>query len=231
MRKSSFSFSLLPLGALLCALLLLFGARTAAAAPRQQSGDATPTVAVGDSSLGQILVDAGGMSLYMFDKDEPGKSNCYEGCAKRWPPLLVAAGVQPVAGPGVSAKLGVTERTDGTYQVTANDWPLYYWYEDKAPGDVLGQAVGDVWWVLAPDGTIIRTAAAAATAEATVEATVEATAEAMPEATAEATAADAAAAAPEQMPVTGADGGTLGALVAALGIAAGGGWVALRRKR
>ncbi len=50
-------------------------------------------------------------------------------------------------------------------------------------------------------------------------------------ATAEAAAAPAADAAPEQLPVTGADGGTLGALVAALGIAAGGGWVALRRKR
>ena len=110
-------------------------------------------MAVGDSSLGQILVDANGMSLYMFDKDEPDKSNCYEGCAVKWPPLLVNAGEQPTAGEGVTAKLGVTERTDGTYQVTANGWPLYYWFKDVNPGDVLGQAVGDVWWVLAPDGT------------------------------------------------------------------------------
>ena len=144
MRKLSFSIRFLPLGVVLCALLLLFGSRAAAAAPRQQSGDGTPSVAVGDSSLGQILVDAKGMSLYMFDKDEPDKSNCYEGCAVKWPPLLVNAGEQPVAGEGVTAKLGVTERTDGTYQVTANGWPLYYWFKDVNPGDVLGQAVGDV---------------------------------------------------------------------------------------
>ncbi len=178
MRKLTLTARLLPLGALLCALLLLFSSGIAAAAPRQQAGDA-PSVAVGDSSLGQILVGANGMSLYMFDKDEPNKSNCYEGCAVKWPPLLVNAGEQPTAGEGVTAKLGVTERTDGTYQVTANGWPLYYWFEDVNPGDVLGQAVGDVWWVLAPDGTIIRTvpAAAEATAEAAVPA---ATAEALP---------------------------------------------------
>ncbi len=214
MRKLTLPVRYLPLGALLCALLLLFGSRSASAAPLQQSGDGTPNVAVGDSSLGQILVDAKGMSLYMFDKDEPDKSNCYEGCAVKWPPLLVNAGEQPAAGDGVTAKLGVTERTDGTYQVTANGWPLYYWYKDVNPGDVLGQAVGDVWWVLAPDGSVIRTAppAAAAAPAATAEATAEATA-------------------PDQLPVTGADGGTLGALVAAIGIVAGGGWVALRRKR
>ena len=122
MRKLTLPVRYLPLGALLCALLLLFGSRAASAAPLQQSGDGTPNVAVGDSSLGQILVDAKGMSLYMFDKDETDKSNCYEGCAVKWPPLLVNAGEQPVAGEGVTAKLGVTERTDGTYQVTANGW-------------------------------------------------------------------------------------------------------------
>jgi LPXTG-motif cell wall-anchored protein len=221
MRKLTLTARFLPLGALLCALLLLFSSGIAAAAPRQQSG-AAPSVAVGDSSLGQILVGPNGMSLYMFDKDEPNKSNCYEGCAVKWPPLLVNAGEQPTAGEGVTAKLGVTERTDGTYQVTANGWPLYYWYKDVNPGDVLGQAVGDVWWVLAADGTINRTApvSAEATPAATAEATTEATAEAPAE-----------AAAPAQLPVTGADGGTLGALIAALGIAAGGGWVVLRRRR
>ena len=249
------------LASLFCAALLILAAPNLAAAatpaPLQQAGDSSGAVSVADSSLGQILVDAGGMSLYMFDKDEPGKSNCYDQCAVRWPPLLVDAGATPTAGDGVSATLGVTERTDGTYQVTANDMPLYYWYEDKQPGDVLGQAVGDVWWVLGPDGSVIRTAAAAtpeATAEATAEATVEAsaemtaTAEATPEATAEATveataeasaASDTSAAggtsdtsaAPQQLPVTGADGGTLGALIAAIGVLAGGGWVALRSRK
>ena len=100
------------------------------------------------------------MTLYMFDKDEPGKSNCDAACLRRWPPLLADAGAQPTAGQGVSATLGTIQRDNGATQVTANNMPLYSWFEDKQPGDVLGQAVGDVWWVLAPDGTPIHTAAA-----------------------------------------------------------------------
>lgn len=232
----------LRLAVILCAVLPLLAAPGMALAttstPLQQAGDGSTPVNVADSSLGQILVDANGMTLYMFDNDDPGTSNCYDGCARRWPPLLVDAGAQPTAGAGVSATLGVTERTDGTFQVTANDWPLYYWFEDTQPGDVLGQAVGDVWWVLGPDGSIIR--AAAAEAEAPAEATMEATAEAMAEATVETSAAPdtsdttdtgAMSGAPQQLPTTGAAAGTLGALIAALGIAAGGGWVALRNRK
>ena len=119
------------------------------------TGGAT-VMASGNDQLGAFVVDAAGMTLYMFDKDTPGVSNCYDDCAVKWPPLLVAEGEQPTAGEGVTGALGVTERTDGTYQVTFNDLPLYYWWEDLQPGDTLGQAVGDVWWVMAPDGTIIR---------------------------------------------------------------------------
>ena len=148
------------------ALVLLVAPGIAAAAtgvPVQQTGDSAggATVNVGASSLGQILVDANGMTLYLFDNDEPGKSNCDDACLRRWPPLLADAGAAPTAGSDVSATLGTIQRDDGATQVTANDMPLYYWFEDKQPGDVLGQAVGDVWWVLAPDGTAIRTAAAA----------------------------------------------------------------------
>ena len=113
-------------------------------------------MAGGNEELGAFVTDGNGMALYMFDKDEPPISNCYDDCAVKWPPLLVAEGEQPTAGEGVTGTLGVTERTDGTFQVTLNDWPLYYWWEDLQPGDSLGQAVGDVWWVMAPDGTIIR---------------------------------------------------------------------------
>ena len=97
---------------LFCAALLLLVvpgiAGAATPVPAQQAGDNTAgaTVNVGDSSLGQILVDANGMTLYLFDNDEPGKSNCDAGCLRRWPPLLVDAGAQPVGGSGVSATLG-----------------------------------------------------------------------------------------------------------------------------
>lgn len=113
------------------------------------------TVQVADSSLGEILVDADGASLYMFDPDEQGESTCYDDCETAWPPLLVDA--DPVAGENVDESLlGTTERTDGTVQVTYNDWPLYYWAQDEAAGDVTGQAVNEVWWVVGPDGEPIR---------------------------------------------------------------------------
>ena len=100
------------------------------------------------------------MTLYLFTKDTPNTTVCYEKCAVAWPPLLTTG--DPVAGEGVDAALlGTTARTDGTVQVTYNGWPLYYYEKDKAPGDVVGQNVGDVWFVISPAGEMINTAAAA----------------------------------------------------------------------
>ncbi|MCB9124775.1 MAG: hypothetical protein H6643_09720 [Caldilineaceae bacterium] len=163
--------STLALGALMLLLAIQPALASSARPAIAQSAPAAATVAVAaNADFGDILVDASGMTLYMFDKDAPGTSNCYGGCAERWPPLLIAAGETPVAGEGVTAELGTTERTDGTVQVTANGWPLYYWFEDTAAGDTKGQAVGDVWWVMGPDGTINRTAPAPAEEAAAAEA-------------------------------------------------------------
>jgi predicted lipoprotein with Yx(FWY)xxD motif len=116
---------------------------------------AAGTVTVGTTDLGDVLVDTEGMTLYMFDPDAQGDSTCYDDCATAWPPLLVDG--DPAAGDGVDAALlGTTERTDGTVQVTYNDWPLYYWAQDAAVGDATGQAVNDVWWVLDATGEPIR---------------------------------------------------------------------------
>jgi predicted lipoprotein with Yx(FWY)xxD motif len=78
------------------------------------------------------------------------KSNCYDQCAINWPPLLVAQGETPTAGDGVTGKLDVIDRTDGTKQVAYNGMPLYYWFKDVVPGDATGQNVGSVWFVQAP---------------------------------------------------------------------------------
>jgi predicted lipoprotein with Yx(FWY)xxD motif len=111
-----------------------------------------------DADLGSFLVDESGMSLYMFMNDAPGTSNCYDQCATNWPPLLTEG--KPVAGEGIDATLmGTTEREDGSLQVTYNGWPLYYWVKDAQVGDVTGQGVGDVWFVVAPDGEIVIPAA------------------------------------------------------------------------
>jgi predicted lipoprotein with Yx(FWY)xxD motif len=113
------------------------------------------TVAVAETDLGDVLVDQDGMTLYVFDNDEGGESACYDDCAANWPPVVVEDAAD--AGDGADAGLlGTTERTDGTTQVTYNDKPLYYWVGDDAPGDTEGQAVGDVWWAVAPDGDAVR---------------------------------------------------------------------------
>jgi predicted lipoprotein with Yx(FWY)xxD motif len=115
-----------------------------------------PTLQVGgNDTLGSFLVGPDGMTLYMFTKDTAGVSNCSGDCLVKWPALLVPDGMQPTAGDGVTGTLGTIQRDDGTYQVTINDMPLYYWYKDVVPGDATGQNVGQVWFVLGPDGSVI----------------------------------------------------------------------------
>ncbi len=116
-----------------------------------------PLVFLGSTEeLGNFLVDDAGMTLYRFNFDEPGKSNCYDQCAVNWPPLLVDEGQIPTGNAGVVGQLDTTEREDGTLQVTYQGMPLYYWIEDEAPGDTKGQGVNDVWFVVPPYSVGVR---------------------------------------------------------------------------
>ncbi len=109
-------------------------------------------------TLGKFIADGKGMSLYLFTKDTKDTSNCYDKCAAAWPPLLTSD--KPTVGDGLDASLvGTTQRTDGTTQVTYNGWPLYYFAADKKAGDVAGQAVGKVWWVVSGEGWAVKPAA------------------------------------------------------------------------
>lgn len=118
-------------------------------------GSADATVAVEESDLGEIVVDAEGTTLYVFLADEGTESTCYEECEDSWPPLTVDG--EPVAGEGIDASvLGTTERTDGSIQVTLDGHPLYYFAGDETPDDVNGQGVGEVWYVVSPDGEAIQ---------------------------------------------------------------------------
>ncbi|MCT9097841.1 hypothetical protein [Haloarchaeobius sp. HME9146] len=116
-----------------------------------------PTVQVSSHpDLGDILVGPEGMTLYMFDSDTQGSgsSTCSGGCASAWPPLTVDG--MASAGDGVTADLTTFERDGGDMQVAAAGWPLYYFASDSSPGDANGQGANDVWWVLRPDGTVVR---------------------------------------------------------------------------
>ncbi|MCJ8325176.1 MAG: hypothetical protein HRU29_11830 [Rhizobiales bacterium] len=94
------------------------------------------------SGLGNILADENGMTLYIFTKDTDGVSNCYGGCAVKWPPLFAEADDD------VSGDFSLIERKDGKLQWAHNGMPLYLWINDKAVGDTTGHEVGGVWYVI-----------------------------------------------------------------------------------
>jgi predicted lipoprotein with Yx(FWY)xxD motif len=126
------------------------------AAPSSPSGAAT--ISVGSSSLGQILVDANGKTLYLFEADSGTQSTCSGACAQAWPPLTTG-GAPKAAASASPSLLGTTTRSDGTTQVTYSGHPLYTFISDTKPGDTNGEgstAFGAGWDVLAPTGAKIE---------------------------------------------------------------------------
>jgi len=113
------------------------------------------TISVGNSRLGQILVDSSGRTVYVFVADSGTTSSCNSSsCVQNWPPVLTKGA--PQAGSGVDASLlGTTKRGDGTTEVTYAGHPLYYFIADHKPGDITGQdidAFGGPWYVISPSG-------------------------------------------------------------------------------
>ncbi len=104
----------------------------------------------GNERLGAFLVGPTGMTLYVFERDGIGMSNCVDQCAQNWPPLTVESADSVTVEPGIPGEIGTIERADGTLQVTYNDMPLYYWVNDAAPGDATGHNVRWLWSVVAP---------------------------------------------------------------------------------
>lgn len=148
---------------------------TAAPSPTVEAVVEPTIAAVSDAKFGQILVDAKGMTLYMFTKDGADQSNCNAACLAKWPPVITAG--SPKAGDGVdAAKLGSTKLADGRLIVTYNHMPLYYWVADKKPGDMSGQNVGSVWYVVNTAGDPVKaelTSASSAASSSAAEAQVE----------------------------------------------------------
>jgi predicted lipoprotein with Yx(FWY)xxD motif len=102
----------------------------------------------GAEELGAFVVGADGFTLYTFTNDTEGVSNCADECAEVWPPLTVMnAELDLVAGEGVTGTLGTITRDDGSFQVTLDGKPLYYFAGDLQAGEANGQGLGDVWFV------------------------------------------------------------------------------------
>jgi len=134
------------------------GGNNTATASSSQSGSGSHTIAVSDnSSLGKVLVDSKGRTVYLFQKDTGSMSTCSGACATDWPPVTTTG--KPTAGSGLTASMvGTTTRSDGTKQVTYNGHPLYNYVGDQKAGDTNGQGIsafGARWYAVSPAGSTV----------------------------------------------------------------------------
>ena len=113
-----------------------------------------------DPALGNVVVGEDGMSLYVFTTDSAGFSKCTGQCAESWPPLVTSLDTPAAAGPGVTGEVGLFLRADGTNQVSLGGAPLYYFAADEAAGDIKGQGVGGVWYLVSAAGEPVGQASA-----------------------------------------------------------------------
>jgi predicted lipoprotein with Yx(FWY)xxD motif len=96
------------------------------------------------TTAGQVLVDSSGKTLYTFDRDAPGQSNCTGACAVAWPPVQAPQEAMPRNG------FTIIIRESGTRQWTYKGMPLYDYIQDRRPGDVAGNGDEGVWHVATP---------------------------------------------------------------------------------
>ncbi|HVU10257.1 MAG TPA: hypothetical protein VHD90_03225 [Phototrophicaceae bacterium] len=109
------------------------------------------------ASLGNVLVNDKGMTIYMYKADTQGatSSACTGQCATNWPAVTVADESDIIPGFNLPGKWGTIEAADGTYQVTYNGWPLYTFAKDAQPGDTTGQGAGSKWYAVAPETVVV----------------------------------------------------------------------------
>jgi predicted lipoprotein with Yx(FWY)xxD motif len=130
--------------------------------PKTPSGRSATVGLESAGSLGKLLVDSRGRTLYLFRKDAGGRSSCVAACASAWPPARTQG--RPLVGTGLSpGKLTTTARSDGAPQVLYNGHPLYRYTGDAKPGDTNGQrltAFGAAWFAVSGAGQVISRPAA-----------------------------------------------------------------------
>ena len=103
--------------------------------------DTEPPVSTQTSALGTVYADSTGLTLYTFNADTVGVSNCNDACATAWPPLVAADDGE------ASGDFSIITRMDGSRQWALHGWPLYRWMNDTAAGDVDGEEVNSIWYV------------------------------------------------------------------------------------
>lgn len=133
-------------------------AETSAPATSAPASMAAAALSVGQSKAGQIVVADQGLSVYFFTKNtkDSGNSACTGACLTSWPPVTSTTATPTVN--GVTGKIGTIPTADGKMQLTINGMPIYYYSKDQTAGDITGQGVGGVWYLVSPSGEMIKTA-------------------------------------------------------------------------
>jgi predicted lipoprotein with Yx(FWY)xxD motif len=153
--KHRLSVRLLALG---FALGAIAGAASLVAPAKAGTTAKGAVVALKKTSLGAILVDARGRTLYLFEKDRSGMSACNSACVQYWPALTSRA--TPRAGSGVhQSMLRVIRQQNGVRQVTYAGHPLYTFVGDKSAGQTSGEGLtnfGAGWYAIAATGRKIE---------------------------------------------------------------------------
>ena len=168
MSGSTFTVRLLGAAALLLASAC--GSSTVTSGAGTSPTNATTpggVLGVATTSLGPVLVDSLGLTVYLLTADTPGHSSCSAQCLQYWPPVPAPAGTSAPSVQGISAALSVTKATGGASMLTAGGWPLYTFVKDKAAGDVTGQGVktfGGTWYAVSPSGAPVTAPPAGAPA-------------------------------------------------------------------
>ena len=151
---------LLVLGAVLAAGLSACGGSSNSGTTSSGGSSAAATGAVlapAHTTLGTVLVDHAGRTVYLLTADSPGHSTCSAQCLAYWPSVAPASSTKPP--PGVSAPVGTAKVADGGSTVTVGGWPVYTFVQDSSPGDVTGEGVknfGGVWYAVSPSGQPVK---------------------------------------------------------------------------
>jgi predicted lipoprotein with Yx(FWY)xxD motif len=167
-EKGGSTMRLIP-GLVVAAAVASLAVATALAHP-----DSRAVVRVGPSSLGRVLVNAQGKTLYMWAHDRGTKSTCNGDCAEYWPPLVTTGAPQAVAGADPRL-LGTTTRADGRRQVTYHGHPLYTFVKDTRAGQTAGEGLtgfGGRWDPVSAAGAPVRKGPAPATYDPPLQAVV-----------------------------------------------------------
>ena len=114
----------------------------------------TTVLIASDPTLGDYFTDAEGRTLYLFTKDtELFTSACTGDCLANWPPVPGISGRLTLPS-GASGELALMNGNDGSTQLAYDGIPLYYFAGDTEPGQLNGQGVGGVWWIVQPGAQI-----------------------------------------------------------------------------